>query len=47
MIQDIEPKKYDPAFKRRRPKDEDILLHYEYNKVMLREKAVVSLLLKT
>ena len=30
MIQDIEPKKYDPAFKRRRPKDEDILLHYEY-----------------
>ena len=35
MIQDIEPKKYDPAFKRRRPKDEDILLHYEYNKVML------------
>ena len=36
MIQEIEPKHYDPAFRLQQPKDGDFVLHYEYNKVMLR-----------
>lgn len=37
MIQDIEPRKFDPAFRSQKPEDRDFLLHYEYNKVMLKK----------
>lgn len=35
MIQDIKPHSYDPMYREREPGEEDFLLHYEYNKVML------------
>lgn len=35
MIQDIAPCRFDPAYRQRQPELEDVLLHYEYNKVML------------
>ena len=35
MIQDIAPHTYDPMYHDQTPKEEDYLLHYEYNKVML------------
>ncbi len=35
MIQDIKPHRYDPMYRERAPQEEDFLLHYEYNKVML------------
>ena len=35
MIQDIAPHVYDPVYREREPQEEDYLLHYEYNKVML------------
>lgn len=35
MIQDIAPMVYDPVYKKREPVEEDFLLHYEYNKVLL------------
>ena len=35
MIQEIEPKHYDPAFRLQQPKDGDFVLHYEYNKPAL------------
>ena len=38
MIQDIAPHTYDPAFRTREPEDRDYVLHYEYNKVMLRRE---------
>ena len=38
MIQEIAPKTFDPAFRRRKPEDRDFLLHYEYNKVMLKKE---------
>ena len=37
MIQEIAPKTFDPAFRRQKPEDRDFLLHYEYNKVMLKK----------
>ena len=37
MIQDIEPRVFDPAFRPKKPEDRDFLLHYEYNKVMLKK----------
>ena len=38
MIQEIAPKTFDPAFRRQKPEDRDFLLHYEYNKVMLKRE---------
>ena len=38
MIQDIKPRSFDPSFCGRRPADEDYLLHYKYNKVMLKKE---------
>lgn len=38
MIQEIAPKTFDPAFRQQKPEDGDFLLHYEYNKVMLRRE---------
>ncbi len=38
MIQEIAPKTFDPAFRRQKPEDRDFLLHYEYNKVMLKKE---------
>lgn len=38
MIQEIAPKIFDPAFRQQKPEDRDFLLHYEYNKVMLRRE---------
>ena len=38
MIQEIAPKTIDPAFRRQKPEDRDFLLHYEYNKVMLKKE---------
>lgn len=38
MIQEIAPKIFDPAFRRQKPEDRDFLLHYEYNKVMLKRE---------
>lgn len=35
MIQEIGEGRFDPAYVRKRPKEDDILLHYEYNRVML------------
>ena len=35
MIQDIAPHTYDPVFRDKEPEDQDYVLHYEYNKVML------------
>ena len=35
MIQDIAPHTYDPVFRHKEPEDQDYVLHYEYNKVML------------
>ena len=35
MIQDIAPRVFDPVYREKRPKPEDFVLHYEYNKVML------------
>ncbi len=35
MIQDIAPHVYDPVYRQKEPEDEDFLLHYENNKVML------------
>lgn len=37
MIQDIAPHTYDPIYHKTSPKEEDYLLHYESNKVMLRK----------
>ena len=38
MIQEIAPKTFDPAFRWQKPEDRDFLLHYEYNKVMLKKE---------
>ena len=38
MIQEIAPKTFDPAFRQQKPEDRDFLLHYEYNKVMLKRE---------
>ncbi|WP_333684561.1 NAD(+) diphosphatase [Enterocloster lavalensis] len=38
MIQERAPKTFDPAFRRQKPEDRDFLLHYEYNKVMLKKE---------
>ena len=38
MKQQIAPKTFDPAFRRQKPEDRDFLLHYEYNKVMLKKE---------
>lgn len=38
MIQDIAPRAYDPTYREAAPKDDDFLLHYEYNKVMLKRR---------
>ena len=38
MIQEIAPKTFDPAFRRQKPEEMDFLLHYEYNKVMLKKE---------
>lgn len=35
MIQDIAPHTYDPTFRKKAPEEQDFVLHYEYNKVML------------
>lgn len=35
MIQEIGEGRFDPAYIRKKPQEDDILLHYEYNKVML------------
>ena len=44
MIQEIAPRRFDPSYRRQRPKKEDYLLHYEYNKVMLKkENGIFSL----
>ena len=38
MIQEIAPTTFDPAFRQQKPEDRDFLLHYEYNKVMLKRE---------
>lgn len=35
MIQEIGEGRFNPAYMRKNPQEDDILLHYEYNKVML------------
>lgn len=35
MIQEIGEGRFNPAYMRKKPQEDDILLHYEYNKVML------------
>ena len=35
MIQDIAPRKYDPVYREKAPGEDDFVLHYELNKVML------------
>lgn len=35
MIQDIAPRKYDPVYREKAPVEDDFVLHYELNKVML------------
>ena len=38
MIHEISPRKFDPVYRKKRPEDRDYLLHYEYNKVMLKKE---------
>lgn len=47
MIQEIGEGRFNPAYMRKNPQEDDILLHYEYNKVMLIKEGTdtVSLLL--
>ena len=35
MIQEIGEGRFNPVYMRKNPQEDDILLHYEYNKVML------------